>query len=747
MRVALLTEGVHPHARRGTGGWCDRLVDGLREHDFAWYVLDGRTGRAGRSGGEGREGREAQEGAGPVVHGLARRDRRPAGRAPGGPRGRQYAAAHERLVRALLHPGDRAGFGPGLHRLAELARADRALSAFLLSARARRTLERVWRSPGADTSAGQPLVGDVLAAADLLEQCLRPLTAPWYGTGPGGLGAVDLCHVVGGGPAVLPALVARQLHGVPFVVTEHLLHLREQYLGHRGAPHRWPVRALLLSFVRALTEETCRQAAVLTPGSVHDQQWLRRCGADPARIRVVHEGTPETDRPAAGPEPAVPTLVWAGALEPGRDPELALHAFALVRAELPAARMVVHGEETVPGHRAHCEAVAERLGVAGAVVFAGRLRSAADAWAAGTVVVFSALTRRRPGLLADAMLSGRAVVATDVGTTREVVGPTGLVVPPRDPQALAGACLALLRDEERRARLGPAGRLRAQERFAVEPVTAAFREIYLDVVSRWPAFPAAAPDRGAGPRPRPFARPAEYWLTDRRHGGPAAAAGPRAGGGAAGGGGGVGSGGAVDPGGDGGGAGAGVLGPAAGGAGRSSARADGAAVRGAGPDGGSRPGAPVAGGPGRGAPTGPGGDGPGAGGSHRPPGHVGRAPGRAGDAGSAGRAGGAPEAVAATVPVRGRTGTAPGRAGSSVSGDAGAAAGVRSRTGEPGRAAGGDGGGRAAAVGLRPRAGGARGPGSAGRGLPPGVAAAVDPCAVRRPGKGASAGVAAEVLR
>ncbi|MEU6231751.1 glycosyltransferase [Kitasatospora sp. NPDC047058] len=559
MRVALLTEGVRRHPESGPGGWSDRLAEGLREHDFELYVL------AGQEAGALPRGRWLG------VHELALRGRRPGGRAPGALRRRQYARAYGELVRALVMPGARGGFGGGLYRLAALAREDGALPAFLASAHARRTLERVWHSPGADTSAGQPLVCDVLVAADLLEQCLRPLSAPWYGTGPGGLGAADLCHVVGGGPAALPALVAKQLHGVPFVVTEHGLHLREQYLGrppraegragaervgpscspageegkrrarderrsddrrhrvrapggewasHREVPYRWPVRALLLSYFRALTEETYRQAAILTPGSAHDQQWQRRCGADPERTRVVYEGTPAVARAAAGPEPDLPTLAWAGALEPGRDTELVLHAFARVRAELPAARLVVHGEETVGGYRAHCEAVAGRLGVAGAVEFAGRPGSAAAAWESGTVVVFSALSQRSPRLLADAMLSGRAVVSTDVGVAREVVGPTGLLVPPRDPQALAGACLALLRDEERRARLGLAGRLRAQERFAVEPVIGAFREIYLELVSQWPAFPAAAGP--ADGQPRPFARPAEYWLADRHGGGRAA---------------------------------------------------------------------------------------------------------------------------------------------------------------------------------------------------------------------------------
>ncbi|GAA1968373.1 DUF3492 domain-containing protein [Kitasatospora viridis] len=495
MRVALLVEGAR--ARSGAG-WPDRLAAGLPEHEFERFLL-----LAGPAAEQPRPGERV----------LALRGPRPAGRPPGAVRRRPYARAYEQLVRALVLPGERDGFAPALHRLAELARQDGALPAFLASGRAHQVLERTWRSPGADTAAGQPLVHDVLVAGDLLEQCLRPLAADWYGEQPGGLGAVDLCHVVGGGPAALPALIAKELHGVPFVLTEHGLHLREQYLGYRQAPYRWPVRALLLSFFRQLTTETYRQAALLTPGSRYDREWQLRCGADPERIRVVHRDLPAAGRPAAGPEPETPTLVWAGRLTPAADPELMLHAFARVRAEAPTARLLFCGPEGQPGHRAHCAALADRLGLTvgerGAVRFADRL-PAAERWALGTVAVFSHRTLPVPAPLAEAMLSGRAVVATDVGVAREVLGPAGLLVPPCDPAALAGACLALLGDRERRERLGRAGRQRAVERFAVEPSTAAFRDVYLEVVSQWPAFPAADP--APGTLPRPFARPAEYWV-------------------------------------------------------------------------------------------------------------------------------------------------------------------------------------------------------------------------------------------
>jgi len=143
------------------------------------------------------------------------------------------------------------------------------------------------------------------------------------------------------------------------------------------------------------------------------------------------------------------------------------------------------------------------------------------------VLVFSGAGGAAPRLLAEAMLSGRPVVATDTGAAREVVGPTGLLVPAEDPRALAAACAALLGDAERRSRLGNAGRLRAQELYAVEPAATAFRALYLELVSGWPGPCPARPRSAPAPAARqPFARPADYWVAAEAHG--ARPPGPRA---------------------------------------------------------------------------------------------------------------------------------------------------------------------------------------------------------------------------
>jgi glycosyltransferase involved in cell wall biosynthesis len=75
-----------------------------------------------------------------------------------------------------------------------------------------------------------------------------------------------------------------------------------------------------------------------------------------------------------------------------------------------------------------------------------------------------------PISILEAMAAGLPVVASAVGGIPEIVvdGETGLIVPPRDPDALAAALRRLLDDPELRRRMGDAGRARAEEHFDVE---------------------------------------------------------------------------------------------------------------------------------------------------------------------------------------------------------------------------------------------------------------------------------------
>ncbi|HWN81823.1 MAG TPA: glycosyltransferase family 4 protein, partial [Candidatus Udaeobacter sp.] len=103
------------------------------------------------------------------------------------------------------------------------------------------------------------------------------------------------------------------------------------------------------------------------------------------------------------------------------------------------------------------------------------------------------LTSRREGVpisIVEAMAAGKAVVATDVGGTRELVltGETGLLAPSGDDQALAEALLRLLGDRALAAAFGRAGQERARAHFTVERAARDIAAVYTELLA--PPTPA-----------------------------------------------------------------------------------------------------------------------------------------------------------------------------------------------------------------------------------------------------------------
>ncbi|SFE61626.1 Glycosyltransferase involved in cell wall bisynthesis [Actinacidiphila alni] len=477
-RVTLLTEGTYPHSPGGVSVWCDQLVQGMPDIEFSVVAVTG-TGREPLAWSL-----PAQVTA---VETVPLWGPAPDGRAPRGRDRRAFLASWERFLRALLHEdgtdggdgarhGSDAAFGPELYALAGWA-AHGALSAGLRSEDAVRTLIRLWGRPGTTVAAAVPTQADALAAVDLLEHALRPLAA----VPPPG----PVAHAVSGGLATLPGLVAHERHDTPLLLTEHGVYQRERYLGYRTGPYRWPVKALLLNFFRLLARETYRSSALITPGNRYNRRWEEHGGAAPDRIRTVYNGVDPGAFPMAGPEPEVPTLSWAGRIDPIKDLETLIRAFVLVRGEIPAARLRIFGGTPRGGeaYRERCEALAAELGAAGAVTFEGRVDDIRTAYAAGQVVMLSSISEGFPFTLIEAMSCGRCTVSTDVGGVREAVGDTGLVVPPRDPRAMADAALELLRDPARRASMGWEARLRVIDQFTLRQTIDAFRGIYTGLSS------------------------------------------------------------------------------------------------------------------------------------------------------------------------------------------------------------------------------------------------------------------------
>jgi len=462
MKIAMMTEGTYPYGFGGVSVWCDQLIRGMPGHEFRVVaIVATEAEQLVWSLPQNVSSLSAVPlwGSAPPAWTRGRRDEPP-------------LPLLTELVGSLLDSAQaQRRFATALRELFEFGQRGN-LGVHLASEKAVRLLSTAWAESWRGPAPTAPTIHDAVTAMRLLDHCLRPLLhRP---------AQADIAHAVTNGLGVLPALAAKWRYGMPIIVTEHGVYLREQYLQYRNGPYRWPVKAFHLEFMRRLCALGYSEAAMITPGNVYNRRWEERLGADPAHIRTVYNGVDPANFPVLDSEPQTPTISWVGRIDPIKDLETLLRAFALVHREMPDARLRMFGSPPKgrESYLQRCRAAAAELGIAETATFEGRVENIRDAYEAGSIVVLSSVSEGFPYSLIEAMTCGRACVATDVGGVIEAVGDTGIVVPPRSPAAMAQACLTLLRDGEARHRLAAAARARALENFTVDAAINTFDEIY-----------------------------------------------------------------------------------------------------------------------------------------------------------------------------------------------------------------------------------------------------------------------------
>jgi glycosyltransferase involved in cell wall biosynthesis len=192
-----------------------------------------------------------------------------------------------------------------------------------------------------------------------------------------------------------------------------------------------------------------------------------------------------------------PLVGTAAVLRQEKALEILLEAHARVARRFDRAQLVIAGDGPC---RAELERRARELGIAGRVHFLGFRADVDSILQALDLGVLSSDWEGMPLFVCECMAAGTALVATAVGGVPEIVqdGRTGVLVPPRDPVALADAIASLLSDADRRTRLAAAASGRIGE-FSIDAGAARFAALYDELVGsarRREVVPACTP---AGP--------------------------------------------------------------------------------------------------------------------------------------------------------------------------------------------------------------------------------------------------------
>lgn len=219
-----------------------------------------------------------------------------------------------------------------------------------------------------------------------------------------------------------------------------------------------------------------RQVDLFIAASEAIRDLLIRDGVAKARVVTVHEGIDLAKVEAAPPADLhqelwlphdAPLVGNVAALVPHKGQRYLVDAAREVLRRQPDARFIIAGEGELR------EALTNQIRqhhLEKHVMLTGFRPDVLSVLKAFDLFVMSSITEGLGTSVLDAMACGKAVVGTSAGGIPEVVvdGETGLIVPPRDPAAMADAIVRLLEDPALRARMGAAGLARVRSDFSAE---------------------------------------------------------------------------------------------------------------------------------------------------------------------------------------------------------------------------------------------------------------------------------------
>jgi glycosyltransferase involved in cell wall biosynthesis len=200
-----------------------------------------------------------------------------------------------------------------------------------------------------------------------------------------------------------------------------------------------------------------------------------RHGLDLARVRHIADA--DGIRGELGIPNGSPVVTSIANFRKEKGHTTLLDAATIVRDAVPDARFLLVGQGQLEGE---IRAVAARRGLLdGTLMFCGSRDDAPRVARASDVVVLASDYEGLPVSLLEAMAVGVPAAATTVGGIPEVVrdGREGLLVPPRDPRALADAIVRLLGDRRLRERLGSSAARRAED-FSIEHAVRRIEQVY-----------------------------------------------------------------------------------------------------------------------------------------------------------------------------------------------------------------------------------------------------------------------------
>lgn len=289
---------------------------------------------------------------------------------------------------------------------------------------------------------------------------------------------IDTLYIINGGypgaGSCLATVIAGRHRRVPRIVLSVLSYPfpRKLKLAER----------LIDSLIPKLTDKVVTNSEVARDGLINLRNF------PPTKLQVIHTGVRE-DRET---KPEIATAIrkqyhipssmkvvgMIGAFEPYKGHKYLLEAIPLVKEKFSNVKFVLVGEGRIKNE---LEESVQSSGLSEDVIFTGYYPEdhIIDIISAFDIFVLPSLHEGLPYVISEAMSLGRPIVATKVGGIPEQIsdGVSGILVPPRDPEALANAIIYLITNMKKAKEMGQEARKKVESSFTIKSMISSLEEL------------------------------------------------------------------------------------------------------------------------------------------------------------------------------------------------------------------------------------------------------------------------------
>ena len=260
---------------------------------------------------------------------------------------------------------------------------------------------------------------------------------------------------------------------------------------------RWVVTShgrrsgIKLSLYHLLNTYITRRADRIVAVSKEIVNKMKLAGVDSTKITLIENGVSlnrfqnkidsNSIRESLRIKKGVPVVGVVGALTEEKGHSYLLKAIPMVVQRFPETAFLLVGDGR---ERPYLESMASKLGIADSVIFAGMRNDIPEILSMLDAFVLPSLDEGLPIALLEAQAAKVPVVATSVGAIPDVLedGVTGILIPPKDPQAIADAMIKILSDKKLATEIAQKGFERVRDHFSSEKMGEKYITIYKELI-------------------------------------------------------------------------------------------------------------------------------------------------------------------------------------------------------------------------------------------------------------------------